>query len=122
MTWHKQNINLDLQFHPRKEIVAEPEEESERKSCQGKYEWKLEIRHATEFSGDHKKEDPNNEECEIKIDGMEEPAEENVIKTSENLEMDELTRDPVADTDQDEEDINFDGEKWIHWYTILFTI
>ena len=30
--------NLDLQFHPRREIVAEPEEESEKKSGQGKYE------------------------------------------------------------------------------------
>ena len=59
------------------------------------------MRHATEFSGDHKKEDPNNEECEIKIDGMEESAEENVIKISENLEMADLTLAPVPDSDQD---------------------
>ena len=28
-------LNLYLQFHPRKEIVAEPEEESKKKSDQG---------------------------------------------------------------------------------------
>ena len=54
------------------------------------------MRHATEFSGDHRKEEPNNEErvlSEIKVAGMEEPAEENVIKTSDNLEMAELNPD-----------------------------
>ena len=84
------NINLDLQFHPRKEIVAEPEEESEKKSSQGKYE----------------KEDTNKEEsvlCEIKIAGMEEPAVKIVTKTSDNLEMAELNPDPVPNADQDEE-------------------
>ena len=40
---------------------------------------------------------------------MEEPAEENVIKTSDNLEMADLNPDPVRDSDQDEEDI--DSEK-----------
>ena len=57
---------------------------------------------ATEFSGDHKKEKPNNEErvlSEIKVAGMEEPAEENVTKTSDNLEMDELTPAPVPKSD-----------------------
>ena len=55
------------------------------------------MRHATEFSGDHKKEEPNNEErvlSEIKVAGMEEPAEENVTKTTDNLEMVELNPDP----------------------------
>ena len=55
------------------------------------------MRHATKFSGDHKKEDPNNEEKvlgEIKVAGMEEPAEENVTKTTDNLEMAELNPDP----------------------------
>ena len=54
------------------------------------------MRLTTEFSGDHKKEDPNNEErvlSEIKVAGMEEPAEENVTKTSDNLEMAELNPD-----------------------------
>ena len=73
------------------------------------------MRHATEFSGDYKKkEDPNNKESvlsEIKIAGMEEPAEENVTKTSDNLEMADLTPDPDTDSDQDEEDIDIDGEK-----------
>ena len=102
-----------MQFHPRKEIVGEPEEESEKKSGQGKYELKLKMRHATEFSGDLKKEDPNKEErvlSEIKIAGTEEPAEENMTKTSDNLEMADLNPDPVPDADQDEEDI--DGEKF----------
>ena len=60
------------------------------------------MRHATEFSGDHKEEDPNNKKSvlsEIKIAGMEEPAEENVTKTSDNLEMDELTPTPVPESD-----------------------
>ena len=79
--------------------------------------WKLEIRYATKFSGDHKKEDPNNEESvlseiKIKIDEMEEPAEENMTKTSDNLKMDELNP-AVPDSDEDEEDI--DREQWIHW-------
>ena len=46
------------------------------------------MRHATEFSGDHKKEEPNNEErvlSEIKVAGMEKP---------DNLEMAELNPDP----------------------------
>ena len=83
-----------MQFHPRKEIVAEPEEESEKKSSQGKYE----------------NEDPNKEESvlsEIKIAGMEEPAGKNVTKTSDNLEMDELNPDPVPDADQDERKVNY---------------
>ena len=42
---------------------------------------------------------------------MEEPAEENVTKTSDNLEMAELNPDPVPYQDE-EEDINRD---WIHW-------
>ena len=42
---------------------------------------------------------------------MEESAEENVIKISENLEMAELTLAPVLDADQDKEDIDIDGEK-----------
>ena len=78
--------------------------------------WKLEIRHETKFSGDHKKEDPNNEESvlseiKIKIAEMEEPAEENMTKTSDNLKMDKLNP-AVPDSDQDEEDI--DREQWIH--------
>ena len=55
------------------------------------------MRLTTEISGDHKKEDPNNEErvlSEIKVAGMEKPAEENVTKTSDNLEMAELNPDP----------------------------
>ena len=67
------------------------------------------MRHATEFSGDHKKEEPNNKKnvlSEIKIAGMEEPAQENVIKTSDNLEMADLNPDPVPDSDQDKEDID----------------
>ena len=70
--------------------MAEPEEESEKKSSQGKYE----------------KEDTNKEEsvlCEIKIAGMEEPAVKIVTKTSDNLEMAELNPDPVPNADQDEE-------------------
>ena len=54
------------------------------------------MRLATEFSGDHKKEKPNNEErvlSEIKVAGMEKPAEENVTKTSDNLKMAELNPD-----------------------------
>ena len=50
------------------------------------------MRHATEFSGDHKKEEPNNEErvlSEIKVAGMEEP---------DNLEMAELNPDPSEKT------------------------
>ena len=46
------------------------------------------MRHATEFLGDHKKEDPNNEErvlSKIKVAGMEEP---------DNLEMAELDPAP----------------------------
>ena len=43
---------------------------------------------------------------------MEEPAEENVTKTSDNLEMAELN--PVVPVHEDE-DINVDGEKWINW-------
>ena len=42
------------------------------------------MRHATEFSGDHKKDKTNNEErvlSEIKVAGMEKP---------DNLEMDKL--------------------------------
>ena len=65
----------------------------------------------TEFSGDLKKEYPNNEESvlsDIKI-GMKEPAEEIVIKTSDSLEMAELNPDPVPDSHQDKEDI--DSEK-----------
>ena len=103
--------------------MAELEEESEKKSGQGKYEWKLEIKHVTEFSGDHKKEDPNNEErvlSEIKIAGMEEPAEENMTKTSDNLEMADLTPGPDPDLDQDEEDININAEKWIDWYFVYY--
>ena len=74
--------------------------------------WKLEIRYATKFSGDHKKEDPNNEESvlseiKIKIAEMEEPAEENMTKTSDNLEMDELNPFPVPDADQDERKVNY---------------
>ena len=89
--------------------MAEPEEESEKKSGQGKYEINLEMRHTTKFSGDHKKE--KSLLSEIKIAGIEEPAEENVTKTSDNLEMAELNPDPVPDLDQDEEDININGEK-----------
>ena len=72
------------------------------------------MRNAPEFSGDHKKEDPKNEGIvlnEIKIDGMEEPEEEDVTKTSDNLEMAELNPAPVPDSDQDEEDIDIDREK-----------
>ena len=50
------------------------------------------MRHATEFSGDHKKELPNNEESDlraIKVAGMEEP---------DNLEMAELNPDPSEKT------------------------
>ena len=64
------------------------------------------MRHATEFSGDHKKEETNNEESvlsEIKVAGMEEPAVKIVTKTSDNLEMAELNPDPVPNADQDEE-------------------
>ena len=74
--------------------MAEPEEESEKKSSQGKYE----------------NEDPNKEESvlsEIKIAGMEEPAGKIVTKTSDNLEMDELNPDPVPDADQDERKVNY---------------
>ena len=87
--------------------MAEPEEESEKKSGQGKYEIMLEMRHTTKFSGDHKKE--KSLLSEIKIAEIEEPAVENVTKTSDNLEMAELTPDPVPDSDQ--EDININGEK-----------
>ena len=80
--------------------MAEPEEESEKKSGQGKYKnEKYDMRHTTKFSGDHKKE--KSLLSEIKIAGIEEPAVENVTKTSDNLEMAELTPDPVPDSDQD---------------------
>ena len=65
--------------------MAEPEKEIKKKSVQ-----------------DHKKEAPNNEKrvlSEIKVAGMEEPVEENVTKTSDNLEMDELTPAPVPESD-----------------------
>ena len=88
--------------------MAEPEEKSKKKSGQGKYEWKLE-KTCNWFSGDHKKEELNNEErvlSEIKIAGMEEPAEENL--TSDNLEMAELTPAPGHPT----QDINIESEKY----------
>ena len=67
------------------------------------------MRHTTKFSGDHKKE--KSLLSEIKIAGIEEPAVENVTKTSDNLEMAELNSGPVPDLDQDGEDINIDAEK-----------
>ena len=39
----KKNINLIFQFHPRKEIVAEPEEESKKMSYKGR-KWSLKQR------------------------------------------------------------------------------
>ena len=51
---------------------------------------------------------------------MEESAEENVTKTSDNLEMADLTPGPDPDSDQDEEDIDIDREKWIHWYFVHY--
>ena len=59
------------------------------------------MRLTTGFSGDNKKEEPNNEErvlSEIKVAGMEKPAEENVTKTTDNLEMAELNPDPSEKT------------------------
>ena len=70
------------------------------------------------LSGDHKKEDPNNKKSvlsEIKIGVIEELEGENVTKTPDNLEMADLNPAPVPDSDADEEDINMEGEMWIHW-------